>query len=74
MKWQRTYQRRLTALETQEKNDRDRNTHIAGNSWRVHWSIPGEIWMRTNQIREIIASAHVSREFRARALQASLGI
>jgi len=38
------------------------------------WSIPGKIWMPTNQIRAISARAHVSRELRARALQASRGI
>ena len=38
------------------------------------WSIPGKIWMPTNQIREISAGARVSRELRARALQASRGI
>ena len=37
-------------------------------------SIPGKIWKPTNQIRAISAGAHVSREFRARALQASPGI
>ena len=38
------------------------------------WSIPGKIWMPTNQIRAISAGAHVPRELRARALQASRGI
>ena len=38
------------------------------------WSIPGKIWKPTNQIRAISAGAHVSRELRARALQASRGI
>jgi len=38
------------------------------------WLIPGKIWMPTNQIRAISAGAHVSRELRARALQASGGI
>ena len=37
-------------------------------------SIPGKIWKPTNQIRSIAALAHVSRELRARALQASPGI
>ena len=32
-------------------------------------SIPGKIWMPTNQIRAISASANVSREIRARALR-----
>ena len=35
--WQRAYQRRPTALETQ-KNDRDRNTLTTGNSLHVHSS------------------------------------
>ena len=38
------------------------------------WSIPGKIWMPTNQIRAISVGAHVSRELRARAPQASRGI
>ena len=38
------------------------------------WSIPGKIWMPANQIRAISPRAHVSRELRARALQASRGI
>ena len=60
-----------------KKNDRDRNTHIIGNSLHVHDSslqIPGNIWITTNQIRAISARAHASREFRARAVQASRGI
>jgi len=39
------YRRRPTTLETQEKNDRDRNTRNTGNSLRVHSSrrlIPGK--------------------------------
>ena len=36
--WQRTYRRRPKALETQEKNDRDRITLITSNSLRVHSS------------------------------------
>ena len=35
------------------------------------WSIPGKIWMPTNEIRAVSAGAHVFRELRARALQAS---
>ena len=31
------------------------------------WSIPGKIWMPTNQIGAVSARAHVSRELRARA-------
>ena len=38
------------------------------------WLIPGKFWMLTNQIRVISARARVSRELRARALQASRGI
>jgi len=59
------------------KNDRDRSTLNTGNSLRVHGcrsSIPGKIWMPTNQIRAITARAHASRELRARAPQASRGI
>ena len=33
------------------------------------WSIPGKIWMPTNQIRALYTDARVSRELRARALQ-----
>ena len=53
-----------------KKNDRDRSTLTAGNCSRVHnsrRSIPGKMWMSTNQIRAIPARAHVSRELRARA-------
>ena len=32
------------------------------------WSIPGKIWMPTNQIRDLSAGAHAPRELRARAL------
>ena len=38
------------------------------------WSVPGKIWMPTNQIRAIFAGAHVYRELCTRALQASRGI
>jgi len=64
-------------LEAQEKNDRDRNTLTVSKSIRVHssWqSIPGKIWMPTNQIGVISARARVPRELRARAPQASQGI
>jgi len=60
-----------------KKNDRDRNTHIMGNSLHVHCSslqIPGKIWITTNQSRAISARAYASRELRARAVQASRGI
>jgi len=63
-------------LEAQE-NDRDRGTLLTDNILRVHSSkglIPGKIWMPSNQIRATPARAHVSRELRARALQASRGI
>ena len=57
-----------------EKNDRDRNTCNAGNSLRVQSflrSIPGKIWMPTNQMKSMSARPHVSRDLRARALQGS---
>jgi len=57
--------------------DRDRSTLITGKGLRVHsfrWSIPGKIWIPTNQIRDISARTHVPRELCARALQASRGI
>ena len=51
------------------KKKRQRQKHAQ------HWqqfmrarSIPGKIWMPTNQIRTITARAHASRELRARAL------
>ena len=59
------------------QNDRDRNTFLPGNSLRVQnsgWSIPGKIWIQTNQIRVASGRAHVPRELRARAPQASRGI
>ena len=74
----RTYRWRPTALETQEKNSTE--TESRSSPAIVHacpvpgWSIPGKIWMPTNQIRAISAGAHVSRELRTRALQTSQGI
>jgi len=63
------------AIGDSRKNDRDRNTLLTGNSLHnSRRSIPGKIWMPTNQIRAISARAHVYRELRARALQASRGI
>ena len=50
------------AIGTQEKNDRDRNTLTTGNSLRVissRRSIPGKIWMPTNQIGSTLARARV---------------
>ena len=38
------------------------------------WSIPGKIWMPTNQIRAVSARARLRRELRARALTAFRGI
>jgi len=38
------------------------------------WSIPGKIWMPTNQITAMSAGAHLSRELRERAPEASRGI
>ena len=65
------------AIGTQEKNDRDRSTLTTGNSLRVissRRSIPGKIWMPTNQIGSTLAGARVYRQLRTRALQASRGI
>ena len=59
------------------KNDRDRGTLITGNRLRVYsFQAVGsrQIWMPTNEITAIAARTHVSRELRARALQASRGI
>jgi len=36
-------------------------------------SIPGKIWIPSNQIRAVPARAHAYRELRARALQPSRG-
>jgi len=75
--WQRAYRRRPTPLELKKKNDRDRSTLTTGNSLRVissRRSIPGKIWMPTNQIGSTLAGARVYRQLRARALQASRGI
>jgi len=60
-----------------EKNDGDRSTLITGNSSRVpvsSQSIPGKIWILTNQISATSVGAHAPREFRARALQSSRSI
>ena len=65
------------AIGNSGKNDRDRNTLHTGNSLRVHSSrrsIPGKIWVPTNQIRAFSLRAHVYRELLARAPQASRGI
>jgi len=70
------YRRRPTALETQEKTTETeaRSSPATVYACRVPgWSIPGKIWMPTNQIRALHTSAHVSRELRARALQ-GLGV
>jgi len=75
--WQRAYWRRPTALETQEKTtETEAHSSLAkvGACADSGWSIPGKIWMPTNQIRAISAQAHVPRELRARALQTSRGI
>jgi len=63
--------------DSRKKNDRDRSTLPTGYSLRVHNSrrtIPGKIWMSTNQNRAIVARAHVYRQITARAAQASQGI
>jgi len=63
--WQRAYRRRPTALEAEEKTT---ETEARSSPATVYactvprWSIPGKIWMPTNQIRAISAGAHVSRE------------
>ena len=67
---------KANAIGDGRKNDRDGNTLLTGNSIRVHCprrSIPGKIWIPTNQIRAILAPARVYRELRARAPQA-LGV
>ena len=65
------------AIGDSRQNDRDGSTLTTANSSRVissRRSIPGKIWMPTNQIKSTSACAHASRELRTRALQASLGI
>jgi len=64
------------AIGDTRQNDRDGSTHTSANSLRVissRRSIPGKIWMPTNQIKSTSACAHASRELRTRALQASRG-
>ena len=76
--WKRAHRRRPTALETQGK--KTTKTEARSSLATIYactasgWSIPGKIWMPTNQIRVVSAGAHVSRELRARAPQASRGI
>ena len=75
--WQRAYQGRPTALETQGKTTETETRSSLATVYACTvpgWSIPGKIWMPTNQIRAISAGAHVPRELCARALQASQGI
>jgi len=65
------------ALETQEKStEAETCSSLAKvDACRVsRRSIPGKIWMPTNQITDKSYLAHVSRELRARALQVSRGI
>ena len=77
--WQKAYRRprRSTALETQEKTT---ETEAHSSLAKVYactdsgWSIPGKIWMPTNQIRAVSARARLRRELRARALTAFRGI
>ena len=67
------YRRRPTALKTQEKTTETETRSSLATVYACTvpgWLVPGKIWMSTNQIRAISASAHVSRELRARALQA----
>ena len=70
--WQRVYRRRPTALETQEQKTTETETRASLATVYAcrfpRWSIPGKIWMPTNQIGAGSASARVSRELRARAL------
>jgi len=66
----------LTEEATPLKNDRDRNTLTLPKFYACIFSgrsIPGKIWMPTNQIRVLLARAHSSRELRTRALQ-DLGV
>ena len=75
--WQRAYRRRPTPLKTQEKmtETEARSPLATVNACTVPgWSIPGKMWMPTNQIRDLSAGAHAPRKLRARALQASRGI
>ena len=68
--------------ETNGTGDSRKTTETEARSWLATvdactvpgWSIPGKIWMPTNQIRAISAGAHVPRELCARALQASRSI
>ena len=69
--WQRAYQRRPTALETQEKTTETEAHSSLATVYACTASrqpIPGKIWIPANQIRERSAHAHVSRELRTRAL------
>ena len=76
--WQRAYGR----IEANGIGDSRKTTETETRSWLAtvysctvcRWSIPGKTWMPTNQIRAIPVRARVSRELRARALQASWGI
>jgi len=75
--WQRAYRRRPAALESQEKTTETETRSPLATVYACTvpgWSIPGKIWMPSNQIRAASARAHVSRELRARALQASRSI
>ena len=65
-----------TPVETEKTTETEAHSSLA----TVHactvsrGSIPGKIWMPTNQIRAISARAHVFRELGARALQLSRSI
>ena len=72
---ERAYRRRPTELKTKTTETEAHSplaTVYACTDSRQ--SIPGKIWVPTNQIRAISASAHASRELLARAVQASRGI
>jgi len=67
----------VNAIGDSRQNDRDGSTLTTASSLRVissRRSIPGKIWMPTNQIKSRSACAHASRELRTHALQASRGI
>jgi len=65
-------------LETPKKKTTETETRLPWqkvDACTVSWqSIPGKIWMPTNQIRAKYAHADVSRELCARAPQASQSI
>ena len=70
--------RKPTPLETREKKMTEteaRSSLATVDACTVPGGqFPAKIWIPTNQIRAAFLCAHVSREVRARALQASRGI